>query len=164
MRSMLLQRLKKTVLSKLSKYEVILAFQNMLQDKIDLAKKVLEDTIASRNSESKSSAGDKYETGRAMAQIAQQQNEILLSELLKQHHQIAMINPYQIASKIEFGSLIETKSIWFLVSIGVGNIEIEKENVYSISITSPLGSAFQGKTSGDYINFNGRKYEIISVS
>lgn len=147
----------------LTKPEVIDAFQYMLQQKIDQAKKALEDTITSRNNESKSSAGDKYETGRAMAQIAQQQNEIQLSELLKQSQQIGMLKSRKISTSIEFGSLIETDSTWFLVCVGIGSVEVQKEPIYSISITSPLGRAFQTKTAGDTIDFNGRKYEILSV-
>ncbi len=146
-----------------SKKEVVDAFLKMLQAKIDEAKATLKDTISSRDNESKSTAGDKYETGRAMAQIAQQQNEGQLNQLVEQYQKIAQIDPTSIKSSVVYGSLVETNSNWFFISMGIGNIQIEDVLIYSISITSPLGQLLKDKTKGESVSINNKSYEIINL-
>ena len=146
-----------------SKKEVVDAFLKMLQAKIDEAKATLKDTISARDNESKSTAGDKYETGRAMAQIAQQQNEGQLNQLVEQYQKIAQIDPTSIKSSVVYGSLVETNSNWFFISMGIGNIQIEDVLIYSISITSPLGQLLKDKTKGESVSINNKSYEIINL-
>jgi len=51
-----------------------------IDQRIDAAKKAIGEAQASANEETKSSAGDKYETGRAMMQLAIEQNSTQLAK------------------------------------------------------------------------------------
>ncbi len=55
----------------------------ILDDKIEILKEEIESTKESRNNDTKSSAGDKYETGRAMMQIELDKNEAQLNKTVK---------------------------------------------------------------------------------
>jgi len=117
----------------------------------------------SRDNESKSSAGDKYETGRAMAQIEldklqqQLQNQVeLKAELLK-------IKPKVETEKIGFGSLVNCSTGKYFISVGLGKITIDGYIVYAISLASPLGQALKGAQKGNSILFNDNTIQIINV-
>ncbi len=117
----------------------------------------------SRDNESKSSAGDKYETGRTMAQIEldklqqQLQNQVeLQAELLK-------IKPEVETEKVGFGSLVETSNGIYFISIGMGKVMLDDTSFYAISLASPLGQALKGAQTGDTLTFNRDNIQIISV-
>ena len=56
--------------------------QEMLDRKIESAKKAIESAKEARDSDTKSSVGDKYETGRAMMQIELEKNEVQLNKVI----------------------------------------------------------------------------------
>lgn len=113
----------------------------------------------SRDSDTKSSAGDKFETGREMMQREMDkwsaridQNAISLNKL----NRIADLPASTVVSE---GSLVETDQETYYISIGYGKIE----SVYAISIESPLGVELKGKKVGDCVEMRGRIITIKSI-
>ena len=68
-----------TNLSTLKK-RVYTQLKNLTEEKITQAEKAVAAAIEARDGETKSSAGDKFETGRAMMQLEQQRHEVQLSK------------------------------------------------------------------------------------
>ena len=74
------------------------------------AKKSKKSFQESLDSETKSSAGDKYETGRAMVQIELEKNQAQYNKFLKLKNELKQIDPIVIKSKIEYGSIVVTNN------------------------------------------------------
>jgi transcription elongation GreA/GreB family factor len=118
---------------------------------------------AASGNDAKSSAGDKHETGIAMAQLEQEKLTNQINELLKLQENLQKINPTIVQSKIGLGSLVETNNGWYYFSVGIGSITIEKEVIFAINPKAPIGELLIGKTKGDKVQFKGKTTEILSV-
>ncbi|WP_010519539.1 GreA/GreB family elongation factor [Croceivirga radicis] len=113
-------------------------------------------------SETKSTAGDKHETGRAMVQLEREKLGSQLAELEKMEKVLARISetPNTIGA---LGSLVVTDKATYYLSISVGQYKGEKHTVYCISTASPIGKLLLGKKAGDCIEFNGKPITIKTI-
>jgi transcription elongation GreA/GreB family factor len=127
----------------------------------------IETAIASakeaRDNESKSSAGDKYETGRAMLQIELDNLEHQLKNQLELKTEVLRVNPELTTEKIGLGSLISSTNGTYFIAIGLGKILVGDETVYAISLASPLGQALKGAQKDNTISLNGNSITINNV-
>lgn len=116
----------------------------------------------SQHSETKSSAGDKYETSREMIQ-----GEIdrLNSTILAQKNNINILKSLNLEAKgsIQLGSLVSTTVGNYFVSVGLGKVDFEKHPVFVVSLESPIGAALKGQKAGDSLEFNGKKLNVLEV-
>jgi len=139
---------------------------NLLSQKIETAESAIQSAKDSRDNETKSSVGDKYETGRAMMQIEQQKNEVQLSKALTLKKILEQINIDADAAnnhQAQLGSLVITPQAFFFLSIGIGKIAVESQKVFAISMASPMGKILYGKKAGDQISFQGKMVEVLEV-
>jgi transcription elongation GreA/GreB family factor len=118
---------------------------------------------AAGGTDAKSSAGDKHETGVAMAQLEQEKLTKQINELLKLQENLQKINPTIKQSKIGLGSLVETNNGFYYFSIGIGNLIIGNQTIFALNPKSPIGELLTGKIKGDKIHFNGKTTEILGV-
>jgi transcription elongation GreA/GreB family factor len=118
---------------------------------------------ASANDETKSSVGDKYETGRAMAQLEIERFTQQLIENEKLLNRLQELKEVQARDRIVPGSLVHTSQGYFYVSVSLGIIESDGYHFYCISPEAPLGSALLGKRVGDLVTINGRSFQIMTV-
>ncbi len=134
-----------------------------IDERISSLEKALENSRMEMANDTKSTAGDKHETGRAMAQIEQEKlgKQVLAARELKQA--VAQIDLSKSHSEIQFGSLVKASNGSFFFSVGIGKLIVENETVFCLTMTSPLGMALRGKKVGDVIEFNGRKISILNV-
>ncbi|GAA3776452.1 hypothetical protein GCM10022271_05760 [Corallibacter vietnamensis] len=114
-------------------------------------------------SETKSSAGDKHETGRAMLQLEREKagNQLANTENLK--HVLYKIDASSHSKIIGLGSVVFTSQNHYFIAISIGKLTTETNNFYAISPTTPIGKLLMGKTEGDIIVFNNQKIEIDQV-
>ncbi len=124
----------------------------------------LNDALDSTANETKSTAGDKHETGRAMAQLEQEKIGSQLTEIGKLKEVLFRINPEKSSIKIELGSLVETSTGIFFISIGIGAFTFEGKSVFCITPMAPVCQQLLGKQAGDTIEWQGKKIAITSVS
>lgn len=117
----------------------------------------------SGNDETKSSAGDKHETGRAMMQLEQEKNAKQLNETLELKKVLDRINPNQQSQVAALGSLVITNKEKFYISISAGKINIDTEIYYAVSPTSPIALKLIGLKVNQEINFNGSSYSILDI-
>ncbi|EAR02876.1 3-oxoacyl-ACP synthase [Maribacter sp. HTCC2170] len=114
-------------------------------------------------SETKSSAGDKHETGRAMLQL---EREKLGTQLAEVEKMAKIINKVDITTKKDsasLGSLVCTDSSNYFLAISAGEYKSTEKRTYCISMNTPIGIILLGKKVDDVIDFNGNQIKILQV-
>ena len=124
----------------------------------------LNDALDSTANETKSTAGDKHETGRAMAQLEQEKIGIQLAEITKLKEILFRIQPEKSHSKVQLGSLVDTSNGLFFISIGIGAFPIEGKSIFCITPMAPVCQLLLGKQAGEQVEWQGKKIEINLVS
>lgn len=145
------------------KQKVYQRYQQVVNDKVWLLQKMLQELIASTQNETKSSAGDKYETGRAMLQIEQDNVRKQLKDALEQKAVFDKIDTSLHGLHITKGSLVKTDKGYFFVSIALGKITVEGVTVIALSPQSPFGARLVGLTATHCVTMNGTTYTIEGV-
>lgn len=136
----------------------------LVDERIALARKLIEEAQTSANQDTKSSMGDKYETSREMMALEMRKAGEQLQEASKLKQVLGELNPNNNEQKITLGSLIYTSIGDFYLSVSLGQIEIEGRPLYILSAVSPLGKVLVGKQKGDSFIFNSRNIEIIKIN
>ncbi|MGI4869922.1 MAG: hypothetical protein ACRYFX_01955 [Janthinobacterium lividum] len=120
---------------------------------------------ASSNSETKSSAGDKYETGRAMAQQERDRHAQQLHEAQQLLAALHKLHPSLPADAVRPGALAATSLGLFYVSIGAGKlITAEGQEFLAVSASAPVVVALAGLRAGQEAVFNGQRVRVEAVS
>jgi transcription elongation GreA/GreB family factor len=114
--------------------------------------------------ETKSTAGDKYETARAMIHIEQEQINRQLAEALAQQSALAQIDLSIHSEQVVRGSLVDTDQGLFFISTSIGKMIVEDSTVYAISPQSPLGIKLTGLSVGKQTSVNGKAYTVNVIS
>lgn len=117
---------------------------------------------ASRD-ETKSSAGDKYETTREMMQQDIDRNSAQLYEARKLSFQLEQCRDAEIKNTIVPGALVKTSRAWMYIAVSIGKLQIGRFSVFVISPVSPVGRLLMGKTTGDKFSINGMDQTIESI-
>lgn len=134
-----------------------------LQSKITQTQKAMEEAQIAANQETKSSAGDKHETGRAMMQLEIEKYSGQLTEWLKVLQELERIDPKRACNSVEVGALVICNNGSYYISIAAGKLSYEGKTYFAVSPASPIGELLIGKTSGTILDFRGQALEIKSV-
>lgn len=135
----------------------------IINERINSARLAIASAKEARDNETKSSVGDKYETGRAMMQMELEKNRVQLTKTLSLKNELDQINLNKKCDKVEFGSLVITSNGNYFITIGIGKIRIDNKVYYSISLASPIGKAMQNKKEKERFNFQGKEITIIDI-
>lgn len=114
------------------------------------------------NSATKSSAGDKHETARAMIHLEQEKLGIQFQEVKKQFQILSQIKLTE-HKKVQMGTLIQTDKALFFISVALGKVRHRNYDCFVISPISPLGQKFLNACAGDTIELNSAKYVVSQV-
>ncbi|MGR6088636.1 MAG: hypothetical protein ACU4F9_10695 [Arcticibacter sp.] len=136
---------------------------DLLVKRSDEIRAAMDAVQQSANSETKSTAGDKHETARAMAQL---EVEMLSKQLEEVNKSIAMLKRIPTntnSTSVQQGSVVETSIGTFYLSVGLGNFIVAGKNIMAISTESPLALAIMGKHAGDQIDWRGSCVKVISL-
>ncbi|MBC7390094.1 MAG: hypothetical protein H7329_12835 [Opitutaceae bacterium] len=117
----------------------------------------------SANSDTKSSMGDKYETGRAMAQLEIEKNTIQKVEIETQLHFLAKIATYNQSEIVAQGSLVICNTENFYISVSLGLILLDEIRYFAISTQSPIGQKIKGLKRGDKFVVNEKEISILNI-
>ena len=134
-----------------------------IENRIASAQKAIKSAQESANQDSKSSMGDKYETGRAMAQLEIEKNTIQLAEAIKMKKQLETIPKEQFGNKIKNGSLVLTNNGNYFLAISAGKIEIDGIIYFALSSASPLGAKILNLEEGNSFDFGGKQFVLKTV-
>ena len=134
-----------------------------LNEKIMSLNALFNDLNVGMQNDAKSTAGDKHETARAMAQIE-------IDKISKQLHEsnlmktaLLKIDINFISDKIIQGSLIRTDKGIFYLSIALGKIIVEDIAVMVLSPMSPFGRKLIGLKVNDSVQVNATNYHIQHI-
>lgn len=142
------------------KQKVYEQYNKLLNEKVLLYQQLLQDLTESARNETKSSAGDKYETGRAMLQIEQDKVRKQLYDALEQKAVFERIDTRPGTLQIALGSLVKTNKAYFYLSLSLGKISVDGSTVIALSHQSPLGSKLFGLKIKEKLMINGIEYII----
>ena len=114
-------------------------------------------------SETKSSAGDKHETGRAMLQLEREKAGNQLAKINKLKEILYKIDIDNISKTIGLGSVIFTTQANYFIAISAGELKVDNSKFYAISPNTPIGQLLIGKTVGDLVAFRSNSFIIENV-
>lgn len=136
---------------------------SLVQERLAQLEGQLLDLRAGAESEGKSTAGDKHETGRAMMHLEQEQLQKQIAEFHLQMQMLQSIRHVNDFRSVRNGSLVSTDKGIFYIAIGLGKITFDNQPLFVISASSPLGQAFIGKEPNETVNFGKQSYRILSI-
>ena len=114
-------------------------------------------------SETKSSAGDKHETGRAMLQLEREKAGQQLAEAQKVKEILAKIDVTNSSKKVCLGSVVYTSQANYFISIGAGKITVDGIDFFAISPNTPIGKLLFSKEIGDEVFFRIENFTIKEI-
>jgi hypothetical protein len=117
----------------------------------------------SANGESKSSAGDKYETSRAMGQLDRDMHARMYQQTLEERKLVERIDESIIFKKGALGAFISTSMGDFFISVSIGQVKIDENPIMIISPQSPIGALLMGKMVGETFSFRGKEAEVLRI-
>ncbi|MGK7397291.1 MAG: hypothetical protein ACNS62_22130 [Candidatus Cyclobacteriaceae bacterium M3_2C_046] len=133
-----------------------------LDERIGQLKQELNLLQKSSEQETKSSMGDKYETGRSMIQLE-------IDKILRQLHDATKMKdhwkglPLHHTSSVGWGSLVKTDRMIFFISVSLGQIQLDDQKVIALSPAAPLAKIMKGLVRGDYFDFLNTRYQILDL-
>jgi transcription elongation GreA/GreB family factor len=113
------------------------------------------------NEETKSSAGDKYETSRAMGQLEKDMFARQLNQTASEMASAMSIDCSSISERIKSGAIIICSGLRIFIFAGIGKMEFEDETLIVISPNAPLAQSLISKSIGDKIIFNQKEVRIL---
>ncbi|GAA0736884.1 3-oxoacyl-ACP synthase [Gaetbulibacter jejuensis] len=136
---------------------------NFVENRIEAIKRNIEEIQQSLLSETKSSAGDKHETGRAMIQLEREKAGEQLREAEALKEVLFKVNPLSTTLKITLGSVVYTSDLNYFIAISTGQIRINGIAFFAISPQTPIGQKLTGKRIGDEVVFRDKTFKINKV-
>ena len=134
-----------------------------IQKRIENIEYALLQARQASNNDTKSSAGDKYETTREMMQQEMDRNSKLLYEAGQQKIALQQLENVEAAVEVKNGSLVLTPSGNFYISISAGELKPDNQIFFAVSQASPIGKTFIGKHIGEQFSFNGKVYLLKEI-
>lgn len=139
---------------------------SQILSRIETALHAISSAEASSQEDTKSSAGDKFETGREMMQQELNRHQNLLLEarkMLQNLENLSTVSAASSADTVVAGSLVECDEALFYLAVGLGKIIVNDREVLAISPTAPVGKLLLGKKTGEQITFNSQTYRIVQL-
>ena len=137
--------------------------QNTLQAQIHALKENLQSIKESRDNETKSSVGDKYETGRAMMQLEFQKVQSQLNRIKADFSELKALDINKKTSKVEKGSIVLTNQGIYFVSVSLGKVKLDDQIYFCLSSDSPIGKLLHHKKVGARVQFNSKVIDLMQI-
>jgi len=115
------------------------------------------------SSETKSSVGDKYETGRAMIQLEIEKNAAQLKVWQHQLLELQPIDSNKKSNRVEFAAIVKCTNANYFIAQACGKFIVDNECYFAVSVNSPIFKAMSGKIAGEHFDFNGQQAKILEI-
>ncbi|WP_194420809.1 GreA/GreB family elongation factor [Aestuariibaculum marinum] len=135
----------------------------LVSKRLDVVKQQIAQIQESLTSETKSTAGDKHETGRAMLQLEREKAGQQLAEINKIKQVLSKIDIKASATKVSLGSVVFTSQANYFIAVSLGELKVDEDVFYAISPSTPIGQLLLGKAVHDDINFRGNGFTILNI-
>jgi transcription elongation GreA/GreB family factor len=140
------------------------ACKNMLLQRIADGEKAMLDAQEAANSEEKSSMGDKYETGRAMSQLARDMSAKQVFENKQELNNLLKLENTKTDKTIVQGSVVMANEKVFYIAVGLGVIDFNGMQVTVLSPKAPLAQLMLGKKARDVFELNKKQFAIEQIN
>jgi len=137
--------------------------QEFVTGKLKTIEKTIQSNKNALNSETKSSAGDKHETGRAMLQLEMEKAGQQLVVVNEMQQQLDRIDFETDSSLVRLGSVVITSQMNYFIAVSAGQFKIDNKSYFAISLNSPIGILLIGKSEGETIQFRNQLIKIKEV-
>lgn len=145
------------------KIELLKQCTEFVNKRLQTVEEIIKSNQKALSSETKSSAGDKHETGRAMLQLEMEKAGQQLAGIVVMKTILSKIDISKTTKKAHLGSVIYTTSANYFLSISAGKLVIDDVIFFAISVSSPIGKQLLGKKVNDDFTFNGKKITILKL-
>ena len=146
------------------KQAVHAACLEMIQQRIQASEGGMQEARESSMADTKSSAGDKHETARAMAQLELEKQDSALQHLRDMEFALARIDPSQRNERISPGALVHTNKGLYYVSAAMGKLDMDGAEVLAISMQAPILVALKAIAVGGTCKFNGQAHTLLGIA
>ena len=133
---------------------------DFVEERVSTIQKQIKEIQESLNSETKSSAGDKHETGRAMLHLEREKAGHQLAEVEKLKEALTKIDVSNSSGIIGLGSVVFTTKANYFLAISAGQLKVNSELFFAISPNTPIGLLLMGKAVGDEVVFREQKFVV----
>ena len=148
----------------LKKASLLAACQHYVDERTANAQQAIASARDAATDDTKSSAGDKFETTREMMQQEIARHQQLLTDAERMRQVLATLDIRQLSNTAKLGSLVETNRGTFFLAISAGRLEVDNTPYWIVSTASPIGSRLIGLRAGDQFSFNHMEYTIKHIS
>lgn len=135
----------------------------LIRQRITNSAAAIESAQEAANAEEKSSAGDKYETGRAMNHMEKEMHSKQLVAHQKELSTIQAIECNAIDHAVKAGSVVQSKESCFFILAGLGRMEVNGNIILLLSPFAPVARLLMNKTIGDIVLFNKKAIAITDI-
>lgn len=153
----MIQKMKSDLHLKQQLYSQCVDFVEERHSKIQNQIREIQEALTS---ETKSSAGDKHETGRAMLQLEREKVGEQLAEIEKVKENLSKIDVTKSSASIGLGSVVFTSNANYFIAISAGQLNVSSELFYAISPNTPIGLLLSGKNIGDEVVFRDQSFVV----
>jgi len=136
---------------------------DLIHRRIEVARQAANQAQESANQEEKSSAGDKYETGRAMGHLQREMYARQQAEYEREHTALLQIRTETLYTSAVPGAFIQCSDIAFFIAAGLGKQTVDGNTILFLSPAAPLAKILQNKKAGDTFLFTGRTLTIEDI-
>jgi hypothetical protein len=131
----------------------------MIEQRIAATALAIENAQSAANAEEKSSAGDKYETSRAMSHLEKDMYSRQLLANQQELEALLSVDCDKLYDNIKIGSIIFCKDFAFFIAAGLGKINFEGIELYLVSPLAPIAKQVFNKKAGAVFTF--KKMELV---
>ncbi len=135
----------------------------LISERIAMAKSAGDNAQEAANNEDKSSAGDKYETGRAMGHLEKDMYARQQAENVKELARLQEVKTDRIYTTAQTGALVQCAEQSFFIAAGLGRQLIEEQTIFFLSPYTPLAKLLLQRKAGDSFLFNKKEIPILAV-
>lgn len=135
----------------------------MIQQKIAETQSAINAAGISAQAETKSTAGDKHDTARAMAHLEQEKYASVLAQQKATEDLLLRINPARTSQVVGTGCIVISTLGTFYIAASLGKCDAGGQEVFVLSASSPLAVAMRGLKNGDTFSMSGKSHRIMGV-
>ncbi len=136
---------------------------SLISERVNNALHAMENAQDAANEESKSSAGDKYETSRAMNHLEKDMHARQLAANKDELASLRSIDCHKLNPTATAGSIVQCKSMSFFIAAGLGKIIFEEQLFYIVSPQAPVAISMLNKKKADGLSFNKEDMFILDI-
>lgn len=134
-----------------------------IEQRMATARLQMEEAQQAANQEEKSSAGDKYETSRAMGHLQKDMHARQLAEQARELAALQVVKVDMICETAGPGAVVQCEKITFFIAAGLGKQQVDGKTVFFLAPQAPLAQQLLHKKAGEDFVFNGVRTIIVDL-